>query len=109
MSLRLFSGSATLAVGLTTFSLAVACDEDGKTTPERCPELPLYDITRSVGGAPPSAEVGAGGDDGCVTRVGHAVSPSGGSPSSNGTGQGGADTELNAAAGADSNAGAGGA
>ena len=71
-------GSALLLV------VAVACDEDGKTAPERCadPPLPIYDIQHA--GAPSddnarfNDDAGGGDSSGatppCVTEVGHGIS-----------------------------------
>ena len=60
-------GWLLLAVAVT----AVACEEDGKTAPDRCadPVLPIYDIQGA--GEPSEAEVNA---NPCVTKVGHSIS-----------------------------------
>lgn len=64
-------GAASVSLGALLFVLVpLACDDDGKTAPEKCadPALPIFDIQAA----------GAPADDNkrfpCVTRVGHAVS-----------------------------------
>jgi hypothetical protein len=118
-------GRAAMALGPLALVLAVsACDEDGKTVPERCSVLPdpfPFDIRKTP---PPeddnrSLNPGSGGADGlpkCVTEVGHAVS-SFVDPSMAGTsGSGGTSGSANGGAGtggdvgtAGADAGAGGA
>jgi hypothetical protein len=83
-----------LALGsLASVPLATSCAEDGVTT--NCPALPLYDV--NAAGAP---DFDAGG---CVTPVGHAVSPTTGG----GTGMSGA-AGSSGAAGKSGSAGVGG-
>ena len=71
---------ALFAFGFALVALA-ACDEDGKSAPERCLEnpLPLFD----------PASAGAPADDNeqypCVTPVGHSVSYVGNAPSTAGS------------------------
>lgn len=71
---------ALLASGFALVALA-ACDEDGKSAPERCldPALPLFD----------PASAGAPADDNaqypCVTPVGHSVSYVGNAPGAAGS------------------------
>jgi hypothetical protein len=123
----LILGRAAMAASALSLFLAVsACEEDGKTVPERCAVLPEpFDIQNTP---PPeddnrSLNPGSGGDGGlpkCVTEVGHAVSSfvdpsmagtsgSGGS-ASGGTGTGGSSPGGDAGtAGADAGAGTGGA
>jgi hypothetical protein len=84
------TGWAKVAVGLLLLGAAsAACDEDGKTAPDKCgtPPLMIYDV-----------QGGAQDADGnpCVTPVGHAISeilpatPSGGTAASGGSaGKGG--------------------
>jgi hypothetical protein len=92
---------ACLGLLLVAFasSAVSACDDDGKTAPERCadPALPIFDI--QVAGAP--------ADDNekypCSTPVGHSVNQ--GPPATAGTGSGGKSSGGTATAGA----GAGGA
>ena len=87
---RSLPGRVTLALGaLVVLVAAVACDEEGKSAPERCqdPLLPLFD----------PAHAGAPSDDNrmypCVTEVGHSVSFIGNAPSpSAGTSSGGKPT-----------------
>jgi hypothetical protein len=68
--------AAVLAISAPFMGVA-ACDDDGKTAPERCldPALPLFDPHHA----------GAPADDNeqypCVTPVGHAVSYVGNAPS----------------------------
>jgi hypothetical protein len=77
---------ACLGLLLVAFasSLATACDDDGKTAPERCadPALPIFDIQAA----------GAPADDNeqypCSTPLGHSVSFVG-SASTAGTASGG--------------------
>ena len=82
-----------------------ACDEDGKTAPERCLDPPLpapFDIQHA----------GAPADDNeqypCVTPIGHAVSYIG-SPTTGGTASGGTSSSGGAGGEATAGAGAGGA
>ena len=88
---------ACLGLLLLAFASSVsACDDDGKTVPERCadPALPIFDIQAA----------GAPADDNeqypCSTPIGHAVSFVGPAPAA-----GGAPSGSTATAGA----GAGGA
>jgi hypothetical protein len=131
-------GRAAACLGALGLAFAVtACEEDGKTAPERCadPPLPLFDIRTMP---PPSDDNrrfndGSSGDGSglppCITEVGHAVSSfgdgsagetgtagttaSGGTSasggSSNGGGSGGGASGGDGGAAASSNAGAGGA
>jgi hypothetical protein len=88
--LRNIPGWATLVLGLLVLGAAsTACDEDGKTAPDKCgtPPLMIYDVQ---GGAQ-DADANP-----CVTHVGHAISeilpatPSGGTAASGGSaGKGG--------------------
>ncbi len=64
---------AKAAVGVLLLALAVtaaACDEDGKTAPERCadPALPIFDIQAAGAAADDNAQYP------CVTKVGHSIS-----------------------------------
>jgi hypothetical protein len=71
-----FAAALTIGVALTT---GVACDEDGRTAPERCSDpLPLFD--------PATAGVPADHHP-CVTPVGDAVSFVGNPPSSSTAGR----------------------
>jgi hypothetical protein len=101
---------AKASVGVLLFiALAgvAACDEDGKTAPERCadPALPIFDIQAA----------GEPGDDNakypCVTQVGHSINQ--GTPDSSSTGGGTGGTAGAAGKGGASSttdaAGAGGA
>lgn len=92
---RIGSHSARAAAALGVLGLVVtvvACEEDGKTVPERCVELPLFDIQSA--GAPADDNAHLEGNDPekpCVTKVGHAVSSfgdgtAGEAPSSGGSG-----------------------
>lgn len=76
---------AVTALGAALLLLGVAaCDEDGKTAPERCadPPLPIYDIQHAGAPADDNARFNddAGGGDSsgatppCVTEVGHGIS-----------------------------------
>lgn len=65
---------AALSVLLLVVSAgAAACDEDGKTAPERCadPALPIYDMQAAGAPADDNAKYP------CVTEVGHAISQQG--------------------------------
>lgn len=83
--------AAALLMGVA-LSAAVACDEEGKTAPERCSDpLPIFD--------PATADVPTDHHP-CVTPVGDAVSSVGNAPSpgaagsgSPGAGEGGAGGE----------------
>ncbi|RYZ08485.1 MAG: hypothetical protein EOO73_08555 [Myxococcales bacterium] len=118
------SGRVTVALGALAFSLlAVACDEDGKTAPQRCSTLPEpFDIQKTP--APEddnrSLNVGSGGEGAlpnCVTEVGHAVSSfsdglggEASSPGSSGSGgSGGSSSGGEAGTAGSADAGAGGA
>ena len=112
---RSLPGVVLTAVGLLWLTVTVpACDEDGKTAPEKCLEPPLgppYDIQAAhpitgteTGGAPDTTNP-------CVTKVGHAISDkgtpgdgtaSGGTTGGTGKGGGSGDSAMN-------DAGAGGA
>jgi hypothetical protein len=88
-----FSGRAAAVFGvLAVVATAVACEEDGKTVPERCVDLPLFDIQAAGAPADDNASlVGSDAENPCVTKVGHAVSSfgngsAGEAPSSGGTG-----------------------
>ena len=97
---------ACLGLLLLAFASSVsACDDDGKTVPERCadPGLPIFDIQSA----------GAPGDDNrhlnsdpekppCVTTIGHSVSFVG-SPTTGGS------TGMTSGGAATAGAGAGGA
>ena len=74
---------AKATVGVLLFAFAVggtACDEDGKTAPERCadPALPIFDIQTAGEPADGNAQYP------CLTRVGHSIS-SIGTPDTGGT------------------------
>ncbi len=74
---------AKAAAGVLLLALAVgaaACDEDGKTAPERCadPALPIFDIQAAGEPADDNAQYP------CVTQVGHSIS-SIGTPDTGGT------------------------
>ncbi|MDF3067967.1 MAG: hypothetical protein K0R38_3568 [Polyangiaceae bacterium] len=132
------SGHAAAAIGaFVLMATALACDEDGKTVPERCadPPLPLEDIQKT----PPPKDDNRRFNDGgagsmippCITEVGHAVSSfddgsggdtatagtsavagSGGSPGSGGSddsGTSGQGSGGDAGTAGSANAGAGGA
>lgn len=112
------SARAAAALGLLGLVVTVvACEEDGKTVPERCRELPLFDI-QSAGAPADDNEslVGSDPEKPCVTKVGHAVSsfsdgtageaPSTGGSVSNGGTSGTAGTT---GSGGSPDAGAGGA
>jgi hypothetical protein len=78
---------ARAGVGLLLLAFASsvsACDEDGKTVPERCadPALPIFDIQAAGTPADDNAQYP------CSTPVGHAVS-SVGQPATAGTTNGG--------------------
>jgi len=83
-----------------------ACDEDGKTAPDRCadPALPIFDIQAAGAPADDNAQYP------CVTQIGHSISQigtpdAGGTTSTGGTaGKGGTSSTTDAAG-----AGAGGA
>jgi hypothetical protein len=87
--LRNIPGRATIALGCMLLgALAVACEEDGKTAPEKCgsPPLLIYDVQGGAQGDPDANP--------CVTDEGHAVSvilpaSSGGSAPTNTGGSGG--------------------
>jgi hypothetical protein len=75
-------GRAVAVLGALVCVTAAACDERGKTAPERCadPPLPLFDIRTTP---PPEDDNrrfndGGAGDGAalppCITEVGHAVS-----------------------------------
>jgi hypothetical protein len=88
---------------------SAACDEDGKTAPERCldPALPIFDIQAAGAPADDNAQYP------CVTKIGHATSrgpttgPAGaaGKAATGTAGKGGSSSGSTATAGA----GAGGA
>jgi hypothetical protein len=109
MNLSSHSGRAKAALcGSLLIFIALGCDEDGKTTPEICasPPLEIYDIQD-----PPAG--GAGEENPCVTKVGHAVSPNGGTDVGGSTGRAGSSASNAGGAGADAGgppdmAGAGG-
>jgi hypothetical protein len=64
-------GKAVLgALLLFVASGSAACDEEGKTAPERCldPALPIFDIQAAGAPADDNAQYP------CVTKAGHAVS-----------------------------------
>lgn len=84
------------ALLLTLVAGAAACEEDGKTAPERCVDPAPYDIQA---GAPDDSVPNP-----CATEVGHAVS-SFGSPTVTAGGAAGGSGDGTATA----NAGAGGA
>jgi hypothetical protein len=101
---RCIPARAKACLGLLLLAFAgivvSACDDDGKTAPERCadPALPIFDI--QVAGVP--------GDDNeqypCSTPIGHSVNMFS-SPTTAGTASGGKSSGGTATAGA----GAGGA
>jgi hypothetical protein len=103
-------GRAKGAIGASLLILiALGCDEDGKTAPEKCgtPPLQIYDIQD-----PPADDDSA--DNPCVTPIGHAVSPAGelgGSTANGGSSvNGGAPSDAGAGGAPDTaQAGAGGA
>jgi len=101
MTLRSLSGLATAALGASLLILSTAsCDEEGKTAPEICatPALEIFDIQ---GGA-------EGTTNPCVTKIGHAISPT---PTFGGSAVAGSATGGTTTGGApaSSDAGAGGA
>jgi hypothetical protein len=65
---RVVLGALLLASGVT------ACDEDGKTTPARCSELPIFDIQNAGAPADDNARYNDAEGLPCVTEVGHAIS-----------------------------------
>jgi hypothetical protein len=88
---------ACLGLLLLAFASSVsACDDDGKTAPERCadPALPIFDIQAA----------GAPADDNkqypCSTPVGHAVSFVGSASTAGGAPSGGTATAGAGAGGA---------
>jgi hypothetical protein len=105
---------ATVGVLLLALTVgAAACDEDGKTTPERCadPALPIFDIQTADEPADDNAQYP------CVTQVGHSIS-SIGTPDTGGTtstggattgGKGGGAAGGSGDTGGAADAGAGGA
>jgi hypothetical protein len=119
LSSQLGRAKGAIGASLLIF-VALGCDEEGKTAPETCasPPLEIYDIQD-----PPSGEGGAGAgvDNPCLTKVGHAVSPSseiagssnGGSSnggrSNGGSSNGGSSNSAGAGGASDAEAGAGGA
>jgi hypothetical protein len=110
--LRAVSRFATAAIGVALLTLAVACDEEGKTVPARCVEgveQPIFDIkTRVDAGAPPDYSAIPDHDSPCITNTGHAVSPSS-EVSTGGTGAGGTvSNDSGGVAAGGSDAGAGG-
>jgi hypothetical protein len=76
----------TLAIGLLLLvATSFACDDDGKTAPDKCgdPALQIYDIQSAGEPADDNAKYP------CLTKIGHSVSsivPAGGSTSSTTTG-----------------------
>jgi hypothetical protein len=90
------------ALLLTLVAGVAACDEDGKTAPQRCldPALPIFDIQA---GAPDDVQ------NPCVTEVGHAINQTGSSPTTAGTSTGGSGTGGKGSSTATAGAGAGGA
>jgi hypothetical protein len=95
MTLRSLSRRAKAALGASLLALvAVACDEDGETTPEACPPLEIFDIQHPGNG-------GEGGEatNPCVTPIGHAISPSAGTGGTSTAGKGGMATSSDAGAG----------
>ncbi|HYQ16858.1 MAG TPA: hypothetical protein VEQ58_13905 [Polyangiaceae bacterium] len=89
--LRNSSGWAKAVVCLALpLVLMGACDDDGKTVPERCadPPLPIYDIQN------PGEQNAAGNP--CVTHVGYAIS---GVTTSGGTSGSGSTPTADAGAG----------
>ena len=98
---------ACLGLLLLAFASSVsACDEDGKTVPERCgdPALPIFDIQAAGAPADDNAQYP------CSTPIGHSVSSVGpaataGTASNGGTSSGG----TNGGGAASAGAGAGGA
>lgn len=84
MSRLRIPGRAPAALGALLFVIAAAaCEEDGKTAPEKClqPPLAIYDI-QSAGEH--------GTDNPCVTPIGHSVSSVGTEPTTGGTSAGSA-------------------
>lgn len=68
--LRSIPDRAKAAAGVLLLAIAVgavACDEDGKTTPERCadPALAIYDIQADAAGQSGNP---------CLTPIGHSIS-----------------------------------
>jgi hypothetical protein len=108
--LRAVSDFAKAALGASLLTLAVACDEEGKTVPARCVEgvdQPIFDIKTQVdAGAPPDYSAIPDHDSPCVTNTGHAVSPSG-ETGAGGTAFGGTDSGGAPAGGSDAGAGGG--
>jgi len=96
------------ALLLTLVAGAAACEEDGKTAPERCldPALPIFDIQAAGEPSDDNAQYP------CVTPVGHSVSyigsptptPTAGTKATGSAGKGGGTATANGGAG-----GAGGA
>jgi hypothetical protein len=82
---------------------ATACEEDGKTAPERCadPVLPIFDIQQAGAPADDNAQYP------CVTKVGHSISQgptttptTGGSATAGSGGKAGSGATVTAGAGA---------
>lgn len=113
-------GKAAAALGAVALvALFVACEEDGKTAPERCSVLPAP-VDIQAAGAPwddnRRFNPGSGGENGlpdCVTEVGHAVSSFGtagdgsvaGTSGSGGTGTAGSGTGGTSSGGSSSSGG----
>ena len=102
--IRRFPDWAKAAAGALAFvgaaAAAVACDDDGKTTPTRCADLPIYDIQSA--GVPGDDNARYVGDDPahpCITVVGHAVSSIGTETETGGTAAGGTSAGGTAAGG----------
>jgi hypothetical protein len=99
-SLPVQAKAALGALLLLVVTGSAACDEDGKTAPERCrdPALPIFDIQAAGVPADDNAQYP------CVTEIGHAISQ-GPTPTTGPAGKGGSSSGSTASAGA----GAGGA
>jgi hypothetical protein len=101
-SLPVQAKAALGALLLLVVTGSAACDEDGKTAPERCsdPALPIFNIQTAGAPADDNAQYP------CVTKVGHAISQGPTAAPTTGTaGKGGTSSGSTATAGA----GAGGA
>ena len=112
--LRFHSVRAKAALGvllLLAVTGVAACEEDGKTAPERCadPALPIFDIQAAGAPADDNAQYP------CVTQVGHSISqgptvtPTTGGSATAGSGGKAATGKAGSGATATAGAGAGGA
>jgi hypothetical protein len=92
---------ACLGLLLLAFASSVsACDDDGKTAPERCadPGLPIFDIQSAGSPSDDNRHLNSDPNKPCVTTIGHSVSFVG-SPTTGGKGGGGGAATADAGAG----------